>query len=480
MKRLILVPVVFMISLCILMGCRPAVPINPDTITYRPLDFSPPQPERVELSNGIILYIMEDHELPLLNVTAVVRTGSIYEPSGKEGLAELTGIVMRTGGTASMTGGVIDAELDFMAGSLSVSIEKDSATASLSVLKEDSERGMKIFSDILMTPAFERKKLREAQDIKIEELRRIYDNPQGMAFREFTRIIYRDNPRGRLSTVSSIEGITRDDCVLFHKRFFFPKNVMIAVTGDITKEEAVVLINRHFASWHHSGDVPSIPLPKVHLKGSVNYLFKDIPQSIVIVGLFAPGKYNPDYHAFEVLDFIVGSGGFRSRIFGTVRNKLGLAYSAGSFYSPRNEFGVFGAYAMTQTETTVKVLSVLQSIMEDVKNKGITDDELFWAQQSIINNFVFSFSSAEKIAIQQLLLEYHDLPRDFLTSYRTRIDSVTTTDLTRVAQTYFRDREATLFVLGNEEKFDKPLSTFGTVREIRRQKPDGGGRNDKP
>lgn len=469
MKRLILVFLACMLSISITMGCRPAVPINPDMIAYRPLDFSPLQPERVELPNGIILYIMEDHELPLLSVTAVVRTGSIYDPAGKEGLAKLTGIVMRTGGTATMTGDAIDAELDYMAGSISVSIEKDTARASLSVLKEDSERGMKILSDILINPAFEEKKLQEAKDIRIEKLRRIYDNPQDMAFREFARILYPDNPRGRLSTISSVKGITRNDCIRFHNAFFFPRNIMIAITGDITKVDAVALINRNFAAWHISGDIPSIPLPNEHLKGSVNYLFKDIPQSIIITGQFAPGKYDPDYYAFEVLDFIVGSGGFRSLIFSTVRNKLGLAYSAGSFYSPRTEFGVFGTYAMTQTETTAKVLSVLQSILDDVKNKGITDEELLWAKRSIINNFVFSFSSAEKIAMQQLLLEYHDLPQDFLTSYRKRIDSVTTTDLMRVARTYFRDHEATIFVLGNEEKFDKPLSTFGTVKEIKRQ-----------
>ena len=471
-----------MVIICFftMMGCRPSVTIDPDTITYRPLDFSPQQPERVELPNGIIIYILEDHELPLLNVTAVARTGSMYDPVGKEGLAELTGIVMRTGGTAAMTGDAIDAELDFMAGNVSVKIEKDTATISLSVLKEDSEPGMKIFSDILMNPAFEEKKLQEKKDLKIEMLRRIYDNPRNMAFREFSHIMYGDNPRGRLSTVSSVGAITRDDCVMFHNQFFFPRNIMISITGDTTTEDAIALINRHFAAWRLSGDIPRVPLPNVKLKGSVNFLFKDLPQSIIIMGLFAPGKYDPDHYAFEVLDFIVGSGGFRSRIFGTIRNRLGLAYSAGSFYSPRNEFGVFGAYAMTKAETTAQVLSVLRSILDDAKYVGVTDEELFWAKRSIINNFVFSFSSAEKISMQQLLLEYHDLPQDFLTSYRYRIDSLTTSDLLRVAQTYFTVDETTVFVLGNEEKFDMPLSTFGMVTEVRRDDAEVGNSNENP
>jgi predicted Zn-dependent peptidase len=448
-------------------GCRPAAMVPPDEIAFPPLEFQPPRPERVELPNGITLYIMEDHELPLVNVTALVRTGSMYDPAGKEGLSEITGTTMRTGGTTAMTGSKIDMELDVIAADISVGVEKDRMTVSLAALKESGERAMKIFSDILKNPVFEQKKMREAQNIKVEELRRITDNPQDMAFREFSRIMYGDNPRGRLSNISSVGSITRNDAVMFHKRFFFPGNIMIAVTGDITKDEAVMLMNRHFGSWNVSGEVPAIPMPDVHPPCSVHYIFKDVPQSIILIGRFAPGKDDTLYYPFKVLDFIVGSGGFRSRIFGTVRDKLGLAYSAGSFYSAKKDFGVFGVYAMTQTETTGKVLSVLQSVTDDVRKQGITGDELSWAQRSIINNFVFSFSSAEKIALEYMLLEYYDLPRDFLTLYRKRIDSVTVGDLMRAAGKYLQDGEAPILVLGNKDKFDRPLSSFGTVTPIR-------------
>ncbi|MBN2254168.1 MAG: insulinase family protein [Deltaproteobacteria bacterium] len=467
MKRFThLVLIICVLSIWMTAGCRSAEMVHPDEIAFPPLEFQPPRPERVELSNGIIFYFMENHELPLINVTALVRTGSMYDPEGEEGLAEITGMVMRTGGTTAMTGYEIDMELDVMAADLSVGVEKDRVAVSLSALKESSELAMKIFSDILKNPVFEQKKMQEAQNIKVEELRRIIDNPQEMAFREFIRIMYGDNPRGRLSSVSSVEAITRNDMVMFHKRFFFPGNIMIAVTGDMTKEEAVTLMNRYFGSWDVSGEVPAIPMPDVHPTGSLYYIFKDISQSIIIIGRFAPGKDDPLYYAFKVLDFIVGSGGFRSRIFSTVRNELGLAYSAGSFYSAREGFGIFGTYAMTRTEATGKVLSVLQSITEDIKNRGVTGDELAWAKRSLINNFVFSYSSAEKIAFEYLLLEYYDLPRDFLESYRQRIEDVTENDLLRAAGTYLQDGEAPILVLGNEKKFDRPLSSFGTVKQI--------------
>lgn len=187
---------------------------------------------------------MEDHELPLLNISAVIRTGSIYDPEGKEGLAEIAGNVMRIGGTAHLTSSTIDSELDYMAATISFSMGKEQGSATLSVLKKDMGKGLKIFSDIIKNPVFEKTKLELARNLKIEALKRIYDNPQQVAFREFVRLIYRGNPRSRLPSIKSIERIKRSDLVQFHKNFFFPQNIMMAVTGDITKDEAVSLINQ--------------------------------------------------------------------------------------------------------------------------------------------------------------------------------------------------------------------------------------------
>lgn len=467
MKKVSIVFFCLIISSLIVWGCHPQTMISPEDIAYPPLSFSLPEPERVELNNGIILYILEDHELPLINVSAVIRTGSIYDPVGKEGLAEITGSVMRTGGTKDSTGDTIDETLDNMAGIISVSMGKESATAELSILKKDIDRGIEIFSSILMNPIFEKSKLNRAKALKMEALRRIYDNPQELAFREFVRLIYRGNPRGRLSSVASVKNITQNDCIQFHQRFFYPGNIMIAITGDITTDEAVAVINRHFARWNVSGRVKQIPLPHKNHRSSINYIYKDVPQSIVIVGQFAPGKKDRDYYSFEVLDFVIGSGGFRSRIFGEVRSKRGLAYSAGSFYSPRNDYGVFGAYAMTKTSSTVQSLSVIKSILDAISREQVSDAELTWAKKSINSNFIFSFSSAEKIAMQQMMLEYYDLPKDFLTKYSEHINEVSREDLQGVAAKYLQEPGETILVVGNKANFDKPLSTFGEVDEIK-------------
>jgi len=465
-KHLFYLCIAVMLFVLPLGGCKPAAMVNLDDISYPPITFSLPEAERIDLPNGIILYLLEDHELPFVNISAVIRTGSIYDPVGKEGVAEITGIVMRTGGTKGMTGDEIDSELDYMAGRISVSAGKESGTATMSVLKKDIEKGLSIFSDILINPVFEEKKLKLAKELKTEALRRIYDNPQKLAFREFVRLIYQGNPRGRMSSIKSIEVIGRNDLVRFHKRFFYPGNIMMAVTGDISKEEAVSKINKYFGTWKTSGKVEKISIPRKKDKGSVNYLFKEIPQSIVIFGQFAPGKKDSDYYSFEVLDFILGSGGFRSRIFSEVRNNLGLAYSAGSFYSPRSEYGAFGAYAMTKTSSTVKSLSAIRAILKDAGKIKVTDEELKWSKKSINNNFIFAFSSAEQIARQQMMLEYNDLPEGFLVTYRDKVNKVSSEDLQRVAVKYLSDKGEVIFVLGNEKGFDKPLSSFGKVNKI--------------
>ncbi|MBA7561072.1 putative zinc protease [subsurface metagenome] len=437
---------------------------DPDDITYAPLRFEPPKAQRSELENGIILYMLEDHELPFVNLSAVVRMGSFYDPPGKKGVAELTGTVMRTGGTRSMTGDRIDEELDFVAGVITISVGTQSCTLSLSVLQEDLDMGLGIFSDILMNPAFAEEKVTLAKTLKTEALRRIRDNPQKTAFREFRRLIYRGDPRGRLPSIESVERVKRDDLVVFHRQFFRPSNVMIAVSGDIQKEDMAERIRAHLGGWNAPGGPGEFPPPPVHAGASLDYLFKDTPQSIVLVGHPAPGKENPDYYAFEVLDFIIGSGGFRSRVFDEVRNRLGLAYSAGSFYSTRTRYGIFGAYAMARASSTLDALSAMARILDEVRDGGVEPQELAWAKESIINNFIFSFATPNRIVMRQMMLEHDGLPDNFLTSYKNNIEEVGLDDLRDVASRYLSKESRVVLVLGNRENFDRPLSSFGDFR----------------
>jgi zinc protease len=437
--------------------------IDPDKLSYHPLKFSPPKVQRVVLQNGIILYILEDHEIPLINVSVIIGTGSIYDPIGKEGLAELTGEVMRTGGTISLSGAAVDEALEFSACSLEISVNREMGSANLSVLKKDMDFGFKMLSDIMQHPVFEDEKLKLAKALKTEELRRIADDPQKLAFREFNRLMYRNNARGRLASISSIENISRHDLLQFHGNFFHPANIMMAVTGDITRDDAVNKVNQYFGNWSTPEQKKSlIPAPEEQT-GAICFLSKNIPQSIIIHGNIAPAKKDDDAYAFEVLDFILGSGGFRSRIFNEIRSKRGLAYSAGSFYKARTDYGIFDAYAITSTDSTASVLSLIRSILEDAKKSPFKENELVWAKNSIANSFIFSFLSAAQIAGQQMMLEYEKLPDDYLITFRDKIEKVQSLDIKNVAQRYLDPDTAVILILGNENIYQSLKATFGNV-----------------
>lgn len=445
---------------------KPASWADPDRLSYEEIKFSPPKPERVVLENGLTVYYMEDRELPLVNISFVVGAGSVFEPPGKEGLAEMTGDVMRTGGAAKLTGDKVDEELEYLAAPISISLGMEYGTGSLSVLKKDLNRAFKIFADIIRYPTFDEAKLDQEKNLKIEELRRVFDKPQRLAFREFRRVLYADNPRGRLPVIASIEKIERDDLASFHKSYFFPRNLRIAVTGDISKQEAVDLISRHFGDWDDEGDFGTAPLPKPQENAPLFFFQKKVPQSTVIIGAIGPGKESPDFFPFTVLDYILGSGGFRSRIFQEIRSNRGLAYSAGSFYEGRQGYGSFGAYAMTKSESTGQVLSLMEGILKDARESRVPAQDLHLAKRSIVNSYIFSFTSPHMIAFQYMMLEFQGLPTKFLTDYPSMIDAVSREDILKIAEKYLDPERRTVFVLGDESKFDEALKSFGTVKRV--------------
>jgi zinc protease len=429
----------------------------PDKLHYQPLHFNLPKAERVVLENGIVLFILEDHELPLVNINALIKTGTIDDPAGKEGLAELTAYVMKTGGTNRLSSSEVDNQLDTLAAALSITATPDFAQIDLSLLNRDMDQGLDILSQILMVPAFEQEKFHRARELKIEDLRRLKDDPQKLAIREFNRLLYRGHPYGRFPSISSIKNIEREDLQKFHREFFRPGNIMFAITGDITKDEAISKIKKYCGDWQSTDSPVRLFIPPQGSPAGIFYKDKKIPQSTIISGQFAPDKNNSDYYAFSVLDFIIGSGGFPSRISSAVRNNAGLAYSAGSFYRTRSGHGAFAAYAFTKTESTIQTLTLIDSILANVPSDKISASELTWAKESINNGFIFSFTSPVQVAWQQMKLEYDRLPADFLATYRDKIQSVKVDEINKVAVKYLDKKNKITLILGDTDKLGSQM-----------------------
>lgn len=428
-----------------------------------------PKVERVELENGIILFLLEDHELSLINLSARIGVGSIYDPQDKIGLASLTGQVMRTGGTSRMTGDEIDEALESIAASVETSIGLTSGAATMSVLKEHLDQGLSILTDVLTHPAFAQDKLELAKIQARSTIARRNDEPFGISFREFSKLIYGpQSPYARHTEYATIDAISREDLVAFHKQFFHPNNVMIGVWGDFKTEDMIKKIKNAFSAWEPvEFERPKIPEVDYKFDWSVNLIKKeDINQTHILMGHIGGLRNNPDYFALTVMNNILG-GGFTSRLFKNVRSRMGLAYSVFGAYSANYDYpGTFYVGCQTKAETTVEALNAMRNEVKKITKELVTDEELAQAKDSYLNSFVFNFDSKGEIINRLMTYEYYGYPKDFLQKTKENIEQVTKEDVLRVAQKYLQPDKLRILAVGNPENFDQPLSNLGAMREI--------------
>jgi len=445
---------------------------DPRTLTSPPLKFTIPLAERVVLDNGMVVYMMEDHELPQINITALIGTGSVFDPAAKVGLAGLTGAVMRSGGTTALPPEKINDELEFMASSIESSIGTDVGNVSLVSLTKNLDRTLRIFAQVLMAPVFREDKVELARRHTIEALRRQNDDPKGIADRELSRAIYRGTPLGRVPTFTMVKAITRDDMVGFHRKYYRPNNVIMSVAGDFTAKDMVSLLNQAFTGWKSERvESPVIREPVTEFSPEVLHLQKEVNQSVIRMGHMGISKDNPDLYAIRVMDAILGSGGFNSRLMSEIRNNQGLAYNVeSSFDIGKRYLGTFEAETETKGESTGKTIGLMEEIIAGMTKKPVTDQELALAKDSIINSFIFGFTNTASVASQKARLEYYRYPAGYLENYRDNLARVTRDDVLRVARKYLHPEALKLVVVGDAKRFDKPLSIFGKIEEIKLEK----------
>lgn len=447
-----------------------AAPASPRNMTFPPLKYEIPKTERVVLGNGMIVHLLQDRELPTVTVTAYVGTGSVYEPAEKTGLALLTGAVMRSGGTAGTPAEKFDDELEFLASSVESAIGKDAGIASMNCLTKNLDRTLRLFSEMLMNPAFRQDRVELARKNALEALRRENDNPQEVADRELNRQIYLGSPLGRHPKVETISAITREDMVAFHGKYYRPNNVILAVAGDFSRDDILARLGKVFAAgWKRENvSFPPVPVPEPSSKGSLFLIKKDINQSVIRMGHLGVSKDNPDIYALRVMNFILGGSGFESRLMREIRTREGLAYNVDSDFSIGRRFpGSFTAETETKAESTVRAIELMRSIIAGMTASPVSEEEIRQARDAMTNAFIFAFTSSAAVATQRAMLEYYGYPDNYLENFRGNIAKVTSADVLRVARKYLRPEAMQLVVAGDESAFDKPLSTLGEVREIK-------------
>ena len=451
-------------------SCTQKYALNYKQLKYPKLgDIEMPEVERVTLANGMQLFLLEDHELPLISVSARIRAGSIYEPADKIGLAAITGSVMRTGGTVSKTGDEIDEQLERIAASVETGIGLNSGYASVSVLKQDIDVGLDILADVLMNPAFREDKIMLAKMQHRSAIARRNDNVGAIASREFDKLIYGpDSVYARHTEYATIDNISRDDLVAFHRKFCGPNNMMLGIWGDFDTDQMIKKIEKAFKGWEKADvELPTVPQVQYEFRSTVNVIRKDdVNQSNIYLGHLGGLRNNPDYFALILMNRILGSG-FTSRLFKNVRSREGLAYSVFGIYSANYAFpGVFYVGCQTKSEATVRAIRAMTEEVRKMTESEVTDEELALAKDSYLNSFVFNFDTKGEIVNRLMTYSYFGYPPDFLQKTKDSVEKVTKKDVLRVASEHLKPDKIQILAVGRPQDFDEPLSVLGPMREI--------------
>lgn len=433
-------------------------------------EFHPVQPKRIELKNGLVIFLQEDHELPFVNGAIEIRGGARDEPAQKSGLVGLYGEAWRTSGTDSKSGDALDDLLESKAAKVETGGDIDSTSLSWTCLKKDEDQVFGIAVDLLEHPKFSAEKLKLAQQQAAAGIVRRNDDAEGIAAREAMRLVYgKDNPYGRQPELATVLSVTVADLKAWHDKTLAPNNMLIGVSGDFDSAAMEKALRAAFEGMPRGQAAPAAPKEFAGPKPGLYFVNKaDVNQSNVWVVGLGTERNNPDYYALSVMNEIF-SGGFGSRLVQDVRTKQGLAYAVGGAYGASYDHpGIFEVTAATKSVTTEQAAKSLLTEIDALKTKPFTEQELLAAKDQLLNSFIFHYDSPGKVLSERVKLEFYGYPADYVEKYQAGVRKVTTEDLNRVAKKYIDSSKLALLVVGNESQFETPLSALnlGPVQPV--------------
>ncbi|MEE8111102.1 MAG: insulinase family protein [Acidobacteriota bacterium] len=451
-------------------GTLSAAAVKIDKLKYPTLGkIHIPEVERVELPNGLVLMMVEDHELPLVHFRALVRAGMVYHPEGNAALPGVFSEVQRTGGTGSQTGDEIDEILEQIGASVETSLGTSSGSVSAECLKEYVDTVLPIFADVLRNPEFREDKIDLAKTQFRGVISRRNDDVGTIVRREFGKLLYDENsPYASQVEYADIGSLTREDLQEFHQKFYHPNGVILGIWGNFDTAAMKAKIEVIFGSWPRKEiRYPAKPEVSASVPRSINYIEKtDIEQAFIRVGHLSVRWDDPDLPKIEIMNSILGSGG-NSRIFRTVRTDKGLAYSAGGGIRPAYDHpGYFFASLSTKFATTREALDTMLDVIREFREAEVTDEELALAKDAYLNSFAFQFDSTGEVLGRLMTYEYFGYPEDFLQKYRAGVEKVTAADVLEVAKRHIHPDRLVIVVAGDASRFDKPLAELGQVAQI--------------
>ncbi len=437
---------------------------NYEDLVFPPLgEIQIPDYERYELDNGLVVYLMEDHDLPLVGGSATFRTGSYLVSAGQVGLAAITGEAMRLGGTLNHSPDELNELLEQRAASVETSIGGTSGTASFSSLTEDTTDVFELFADVITQPAFDTEKVALIKGRTAGGIARRNDDPDDIASREFNKLVYgEESPYARTVEYASLDNISRDDIVSFYQGTLSPENTILGISGDFEPEAMKALIERTLGSWECEDhmDITEPPKGTQQAAGVFAVDQPQLTQSSILIGHIG-GELRSPYHAsMAVLNEVLN--GFGGRLFNEIRSRQGLAYSVYAFWSPRYDYnGIFIGGGQTRSEATVPFIESMYAELEKVRQEPITETELAFAKDSVLNSFVFNFQTPNQTLSRLIRYEYYGYPSDFVFTFRDELESATAEEVLAAAKAVLDPEKLITLVVGSRAEIAPNLEALG-------------------
>jgi zinc protease len=415
---------------------------------------------REKMPNDLVWLFSQQSELPLITLELIIKAGTLEEPQGKEGLANLTASLLLNG-TQSRTSTKIAEELDFLGARLSASGGEDFATVSLTVLKKDLGPALDLLKDILLNPSFPVAEMQRKVSQFKAALASEEDEPMVVASRAFAKSLYGAFPYAHpvRGTPEGLSAITRTDLVDFHQKYYRPNNAVLSLVGDLAPEEARQWVTKIFGNWT-AAPIPESnlpPIPPLTQRREI-IIDKDISQANIVLGSLGISRANPDFYAFQVMNYILGGGGFASWLMDEIRVNRGLAYSVSSSFSPGLEPGPFAVALETKNATATEAINQVMAQFNRIRTQPVTPEELKDAKSYLIGSFSRKIDSMSKRAWLLAYVEVYDLGLDYPWRYRELIEPLAPADLQKVAEKYINPENYLLVVVGKKSAMTSPPS----------------------
>ncbi len=410
-------------------------------------------PQRTVLDNGLVLLTSEQNSLPMITLSLLIDAGSRFDSKGREGLANLTSKLL-TYGTRQRTALQISNALDFIGAELSTSCSEEQVTVNLTLLKKDLNTGLSLLGEILSAATFPPEEIERQKQSVIASIKAKEEQPGELAQMKFRNALFPDSPYGRLveGTQDSIKAIARANIVEFYERYYRPERAILAAVGDISHRELSESLTKAFQGWTKGSPIKETRSPSAADQANFIQVNRNLAQANIIVGHEGIPRNHPDFYAIQVMNYILGGGGFSSRMMDSIRNERGLAYSVYSMFDAEKYAGTFEIVMQTKNESAEQAIQIALEEIRRIQNQGVSSQEIDEAKSYLVGSFPLRLDTNRKIAKFLAQEEFYGLGLDYPEKYPQLIQKVRREDVLRVAKRYLKPESVIVVVVANQDK----------------------------